>query len=296
VNYLLGGFKTPFHPSASMSDYLVRVMSGDTRGGPVVGAGMHSMALYGLRQLSDLGILDRIIHLDLAMRFYRSGWVAMRKRREREFAAIEMKARDLEAEKESYQRLKDMYEGESEILERDRSFFNYNMKLFQAAKAKFDHDVKRLGHVLGLGMTIEQMQLDHDLALRRLRAVLESIVIENTAQLQMLTNMGISGGTQLWFARMEELLGSNLEHTVSIQVNVPSGVETIGQSPLAGQLKSVTQRLAATEVQIIEMRNLEAENEKLRKQVEDLTNELQESQTRDANKGRHWVNNVCSMM
>jgi hypothetical protein len=279
-----------------MSDYLVRVISGDTRGGPVVGTGMHSVALYGLRQLSDLEILNCTVHLDLAMRFYRSGWVAMRKRREREFAAIEMKARDLEAEKESYQRLKDMYEGESEILEQDRSCFNYDIELFQAAKAKFGHDVKRLGQILGLGVTIEQMQLDHDLALQRLRAILESTVIENTAQLQMLTNIGISGGTQLWFARMEELLRSNLERTVSIQVNVPSGAETIGQSPLAGQLKSVTQRLAATEVQIIEMRNLEAENGKLRKQVEDLINELQQSQTRDVNQGRHWINNVCSVM
>lgn len=283
----------------------MRVLSGTTSGGAVVNGGMQLMALQGLMQLHDLELLDRVIHLDLSMRYYRSGWMAMRKRREKELSAVEVKARDCEVEKESYQRLKDMYEAESKSLDRERSSLNREMNLFQKEKDQFKKDedifrlemadsrykVMRLGHILGLGVTIEQLQADHDLALERLQAILESSIIQNNAQLQMLAHMGLSGGMQLWFARMEELLRHNLDHNVSIQLNVPNRAATIGQSPLAGQLASATKRLAIAEVEIVKlsasheaaMEDMEAENQKLRKRVEDLTVELRERQAEDAN-------------
>lgn len=258
MNQLLAGFKMQFHPSATYSDYLARAIAGDQRGDPVTGAGMHSMALDGLRQLTDEEILSRLINLDLTVRLFRRNYVSTKVAREKEAAAAEVKAGELEAEKEAYQRLKNMYEGEFDRFEADRSRFYHEVDLFMDTKEKFQRDVMRIGAALNLGTTIEELEMNHDLLIGHLKAVLESNLIDSTAQLELLAKMGLSGGMEQWLQRSQDLLRQSADLTNSVSDNQARLVEQEDRHR-AG------------------MNKLEEENENLRLRLEYLTKELRET-------------------
>lgn len=258
MNQLLVGFKTQSHLSASYSDYLARIISGDRRGGPIVGAGMHLMALHGIKRLTDEEILSRMIHLDLTARFFRLSHVSMKAARSREATAAQEKADELQAEIEMYQTSKAVYHVEIERLENERFRFHYDLELFAGARAKFDRDLLRFGGALDLGATIEELQVNHDRFIEHLKAVLESTLIDSTAQLDLLAQMGLSGGTAQWLRRSQDLLRRSADLANSVSGDQARLAEQEGRHRAA-------------------MCKLEEEKENLRLQVENLTKELRES-------------------
>jgi hypothetical protein len=254
MNQILAGSKMQYHPSVTYSDYLAWVIAGDQRGGPVTGAGMHQMALGGLRQLTDEEILSRMVHLDLTVRLFRRSYVSTKAAREKEVAMVEAKLEELEVEKEGYERLKSMYEGEFERFEADRSWFYRVMDRFVEDKDKFHRDVMRIGGALDLGTTIEELEINHDRLIEHLKSVLESNLIDSTAQLEMVASWGLSGGMSQWLQKSKDLLKQSADLTNSV-----SG----SQARLIAQ----ENRHRAT------MSRLEEENENLRLHVEYLTNQ-----------------------
>lgn len=254
MNLLLAGFKTPFHPSASYSDYLARIISGDRRGGPILGEGMHQMALNGVAHLTNEEILNRLIHLDLTVRFFRLSHVTMKAARARETVAAKEKADELQAEIEMYKSSKGVYLGEIERLEGERARFRHDLELFAGARAKFDHLLLRFGAALNLGTTIEELQMNHDRLVEHLKAILESTLVDSAANLELLAQMRLSGGTAQWLHRSLDLMRRSVELTNTVSGN---------QARLVAQ---ENRHRAA-------MDRLEEENHNLRFQVEYLTSQ-----------------------
>jgi hypothetical protein len=243
-----------YHPSATYSDYLARVIAGDQRGGPVTDAGMHSMALDGVAHLTNEEILSRMIHLDLTVRLFRRSYVATKGARKKEIAVFKAKLEELEVEKEGYERLKGMYEGEYERLEVDRSRFYHEVELFEEAKSKFHGDVVRIGAALNLGTTVEELEINHDRLIEHLRAILRFDLINSTANLELMSKIVLSGGMSLWLQKSQDLT-----RRTAILANTVSGHQA--------QLVQQEHRYRAA------LGWLEEENHKLRFEVEYLSNQ-----------------------
>jgi hypothetical protein len=134
--------------------------------------------------------------------------------------------------------------------------------------------------------------MNHDRLIERLGTVLESSLMDATAQLQILANIGVSGGMQQWFQRSQDLLERKAKLTNSVQ-----------QAQSVSQARGVEQAQIVVQAQVVEQENrhrvaiqkLEQENERLRKQVGDRINDLQVAEIKQDDERRTWLGGVCAM-